>query len=210
MRRDLCPHPSGRRRQGHWEHPTAQYQKYVYLQINNPPGRLLTTRTDKDKWIDLERRRWASQFNIPVANKMPDGFPVATLAPQRFVAAVSLVAPEKIEDVIAALYHAFFVELRPISKPDDFMPIVEPVLGKETAAKALETSTGNGKKLLSANTEKVILDGAFGLPWFEAINGEGKKEFYWGFDHIGQVADHLGLEKPQPGSAGEGGWKAML
>jgi len=51
------------------------------------------------------------------------------------------------------------------------------------------------------------LDGADA---FTAINVEGKKEFYWGFDHIGQVAAHLGLEKPQPGSAGEGGWKVML
>ena len=47
-------------------------------------------------------------------------------------------APEKTADVIAALYHAFFVELKPISKADDFMPIVESVLGKETAAKTLE------------------------------------------------------------------------
>jgi len=45
---------------------------------------------------------------------------------------------------------------------------------------------------------------------FLATSAEGKKESYWGFDHIGQVAAHLGLERPQPGSAEEGGWKAML
>lgn len=28
----------------------------------------------------MEWRRWVSQFNIPMANKIPDGFPVATLA----------------------------------------------------------------------------------------------------------------------------------
>jgi hypothetical protein len=52
---------------------------------------------------------------------------------------VSLVASEKLEAVIAALYHAFMVERKPISSPGDFMPIVETVLGKETAAAVLET-----------------------------------------------------------------------
>ena len=52
---------------------------------------------------------------------------------------MSLVAPEKLGDVIAALYHAFFVDLKPISKPEDFLPIVETVLGKEMAGQALAT-----------------------------------------------------------------------
>ena len=43
-----------------------------------------------------------------------------------------------------------------------------------------------------------------------ATNSEGEKECYWGFDHIAQVADHLGLERPKPGSANEGGWRALL
>lgn len=51
---------------------------------------------------------------------------------------MSLVAPEKIGDVIAPLYHALFVENKQISTPGEFIPIVEPVLGKETAAQALE------------------------------------------------------------------------
>lgn len=51
---------------------------------------------------------------------------------------MSLVAPEKLEAVIAALYHAFMVERKQISRPGDFMPTVETVLGKETAAAVLE------------------------------------------------------------------------
>ena len=34
----------------------------------------------KDKWIELERKRWATLFSIPVADRAPDGFPVLTLA----------------------------------------------------------------------------------------------------------------------------------
>ena len=43
-----------------------------------------------------------------------------------------------------------------------------------------------------------------------ATNARGVKECFWGFDHIAQVADHLGLDRPVAGSPGEGGWKAML
>jgi hypothetical protein len=38
-----------------------------------------------------------------------------------------------------------------------------------------------------------------------ATNAEGKTEGYWGFDHLGQVVDHLDLKRPK-----DGGWKAML
>ena len=53
-------------------------------------------------------------------------------------------------------------------------------------------------------------EGAFGLPYFIAINGAGDKESFWGFDHLGMVVDHLGLEKPTAGSKDEGGWKNMM
>jgi 2-hydroxychromene-2-carboxylate isomerase len=62
-----------------------------------------------------------------------------------------------------------------------------------------------GKELLSKNTDKAFADGAFGLPWFVCTNREGKKEAFWGVDHMGQVTTFLELEKPKGG-----GWKAML
>ena len=46
------------------------------------------------------------------------------------------------------------------------------------------------------------------LIWI-ATNARGEREDFWGFDHIGQVIDHLGLER-QLGTRNEGGWKAML
>lgn len=36
-------------------------------------------------------------------------------------------------------------------------------------------------------------------------NSKGEKEGFWGFDHLGQVVEFLGLEKPK-----NGGWRAML
>jgi 2-hydroxychromene-2-carboxylate isomerase len=62
-----------------------------------------------------------------------------------------------------------------------------------------------GKKVLAENTDRAFADGAFGLPWFVCTNSKGEKESFWGVDHIGQVTEHLGLEKPKTG-----GWKAVL
>lgn len=78
------------------------------------------------------------------------------------------------------------------------------------ADERLQSTTDEVKKALSANTDQALEDGAFGLPWFVATNSKGETKGYWGFDHIGQLADHLGLEKPRPGSKSEGGWRAML
>ena len=41
-----------------------------------------------------------------------------------------------------------------------------------------------------------IDSGSPGLPWIKAVNAEGREEFFWGFDHLGQIGRFLGLEKP--------------
>ncbi len=66
-------------------------------------------------------------------------------------------------------------------------------------------SKKEGKDLLLKNSDMAFDDGAFGLPWFTCTTSEGKTEGFWGVDHIGQVADFLGLDKPKIG-----GWKALL
>lgn len=101
---------------------------------------------------------------------------------------------------------------------------------KEEAKKVVErTKSEEVKKLLSANTEKAFKDGAFGMPYFvgefsscpgcpmghfaiseegltsAATNENGETENFWGVDHMGQLCDHLGLEKPN----GKG-WRALL
>ena len=62
------------------------------------------------------------------------------------------------------------------------------------------------KKSLNENTEAALKDGAFGLPYFVATNAEGEREGFWGFDHLGQVIEHLGIERGDRGA----GWRAML
>jgi 2-hydroxychromene-2-carboxylate isomerase len=69
----------------------------------------------------------------------------------------------------------------------------------------MEMAGKEGKEVLAKNTDLAFADGAFGLPWIVATNSKGETEDFWGVDHLGQVVDHLGLEKPKTG-----GWKALL
>ena len=63
-----------------------------------------------------------------------------------------------------------------------------------------------GKQLLIENSNTAMEDGAFGLPWFVCTNATGQTEGFWGVDHLGQVTEFLGLEKPKNSV----GWKALL
>ena len=75
-------------------------------------------------------------------------------------------APEKLEETMAALYEHFFVFIKPIVNLDDFKPVLEVELGKELANIVTAQMGEKGKEILTQNTEQAIADGAFGLPYF--------------------------------------------
>jgi len=164
--------------------------------------------TNKDKWINLERQRWARLFSIPMADDTPDGFPPNTVNVQRALTALHMEQPDKVAPTLEALYHAFWVERQPMPKPEVAIPCFAKGMGcSESDAKALfeKGSKPDVKALLVKNTDVAFSTGAFGLPWFVATNSKGEEEGFWGFDHLGQVVEHLGLSRPS-----SGGWKAML
>ncbi|RMY22338.1 hypothetical protein D0865_16557, partial [Hortaea werneckii] len=174
-----------------------------------PTQKLTTlTLTDKGPYIFHQRERWATRFSIPFAPTSPEPFPQLTLQVQRTLCAIMLTQPASTLDAcFAALYHAFWVDLvSPINKPENFLPVLSKVLGGEGVAKEMfeKGNSAEAKKVLAGNTEQAFQEGAFGLPWFVATDAEGRKEGFWGFDHLGQVVDHLGLERV--GS----GYRAML
>ena len=75
--------------------------------------------------------RWAKYFSVPIIEGFPKGFPIRTLAVQRALCAVSQRTPEKLADVIGALFHAFWAEGNTtVGEPEGFAPILEGVLGK--------------------------------------------------------------------------------
>ena len=128
-----------------------------------------------------------------------------TLGAQRALCAVSLLHPNKLTECFEAIYQAVWVEGQTISKPDVFGAVLLRVLGEAKGKDVLAAAgKAESKKLLADNTDLAVKEGAFGLPWFVATNSKGETEGFWGFDHLGQVVDHLGLER-------EGkGFRAML
>ena len=73
-----------------------------------------------------------------------------------------------------------------------------------------QSETDEVRNLLFANTKSSLVDGAFGLPWFVATNSLGQSEGFFGFDHLAQVLDHLGLEVTDTIKNQEHGWGRTL
>lgn len=174
---------------------------------NTPPLNI----KNKAQWSARMRLRWARLFNVPMDEQMPEGFPQSSLLTQRALCAVNLKYPQKLEEVIATLFFCSFVERKAVHTSNDLLSVLATILGESEAGEILEKSNSDEiKKLLFANTSEALAEGSFGVPWYVAVNGEGQKEGFWGFDHLALVADHLGLQKPTPGTAREGGWRALL
>lgn len=164
--------------------------------------------TDKDKWIEKERQRWAKYFKLPISDTSPKPFPQPTINTGRALCAVSKFYPEKLPSAFEALYRAFWVEGKTINQPD----VISSALSShgDFAKGEVETVMGKVgdpevKKALGANSDQAMADGAFGLPWFVAENAKGEKEAFWGVDHLGQVVEFLGLDRGL-----EPGLRAML
>ncbi|ORX96067.1 2-hydroxychromene-2-carboxylate isomerase [Clohesyomyces aquaticus] len=169
---------------------------------NTPPLQI----KNKDKWINTERIRWAKLLKIPVSPTAPPGFPINTISIQRALTSLSLSHPQSLPSAISLFYQNFWVHYNTPTEPKNLLAILTTIVGAEEAKKVVEKSTGESvKKQLTENTDLAFKDGAFGLPWFVATNTKGETEAYWGVDHMGQLCDHLGLERP-----GGKGWRALL
>jgi len=181
---------------------------------------------NKGKWIDVERLRWARQFDIPMSKQFPKGFPKPTLHLQRFLAALELTTeteakptdqkqrPETLIKALDTLYAALWTEPNEADLPDPkvFGPILEKALGPDLVSECMtKMSTPAVKKHLSTNTDRALDEGAFGLPWFQCTNTSDAVEGFWGFDHLGQVVRFLGLEQPATTTGtGAGEVRALL
>ena len=137
----------------------------------------------------------------------PQPFPQSTLLTQRTLCAIQLHHPAQLTASFAALYQAFWVEGKsPIASAEVIRPVLAGVLGEEGAKGVLEAAGGKDVKAkLGSNSDEAMSEGAFGLPWFVCTNASGERATFWGVDHMGEVADFLGLERD-----GERGFRAML
>ena len=169
---------------------------------------------NKSTWINKERERWASQFSIPVRQKVPRTFPVSTVNAMRALVALQMdLGADRAEDVAkvvevlwAMLWNPDAVtvqELRDEGGKGDFdvksveqlKALMGTVVGGDVAERVMaRIGEKDVKDQLSENTKKAFEAGAFGLPWFHCVNSKGEEEGFWGFDHLGQVCRFLGLD----------------
>lgn len=124
--------------------------------------------TDKDKWINIERDRWAKYFHIPISPTPPPNFPISTLPIQRALAVLSVSHPQSLESAIDLLYHNTWVQWSEPTKAENLQALLSTLLGGEEAAREVleQAQTKEGKGVLAGNTQKAYEDGAFGLPYF--------------------------------------------
>lgn len=172
---------------------------------NTPPIAI----TNKKDWINLERQRWRKSLQIPMMDHVPNPFPQPTVTTQRTLCHIEeAYGQEKLSQALDALFRAFWVDGKtPIGKAEVIAEALEPVFGKAGVQKVMDGGKGDvAKARLKSNTERVVKEGAFGLPWFQATNEEGKTEGFWGVDHVGQMLEFLGMELPSEG----GRYRAML
>lgn len=144
--------------------------------------------------------RMAKEHNVPIATALAPNFPPNTIHVQRALALTADKHPDQLPVALDALCQLFWVDTAglkdsaDIDKPEIFGPILEKAVGKEAAEEIFGESEGeDAVKLLAANTDRAFSSGGFGLPWFECENGEGKKQGFWGVDHLDQVLGFLGL-----------------
>jgi len=95
--------------------------------------------TDKDKWINVERLRWARLFSIPMTEKMPDGFPPLTLTIMRALCALTVLnekdGQDKLVKALDELYWEYWVNHKKTNEKDILAEVLGKVLGSEETRK---------------------------------------------------------------------------
>lgn len=102
----------------------------------------LTETIDKDKWVNLERLRWASLFNIPMKLEMPPNFPPPTLTIMRCLCALTVLHPGKegqgiLIKCLDRLYKAYWVEHVKTYEKDVLSELMREILGEEEGGKGM-------------------------------------------------------------------------
>lgn len=163
LRHHLHP-PITRRSNESLQQYTSNQHKKSICPFSSPKSYSHIVIADKNEWINTERIRWARLFDIRMAEEKPEGFPVNTLSVsahrltpptglhsligervnidemkqvQRALCMITLLAPKFLPDILAALYHDFFVERKAIQKFENFLPILKRILGEEVAQEVL-------------------------------------------------------------------------
>ena len=146
-----------------------------------------------------------------MADEIPPGFPANTITIMRALTVITELYPQQLEPILAAIYETSFVKRELVHTVDAAKSILGEFLGMAEAEEVLvKAASPEVKQRLVQNTDEAIESGAFGLPWMRATDSRGVEAWFWGFDHLGQVCEYLGLGRPSSGGVSDVGWRAML
>jgi len=156
----------------------------VFKAIGTPQVPATTMSTSKARLNDLDMRRWADHFGVPLV--MPAGHPNRTVLALR----ATLAAGSDVSRASHALYRAYWVEGRDLSRPEVVRAALDGA-GLDGAALVARAEDQAIKDDLRARTDEAIARGIFGAPTFivtaEGVNGD----LFWGQDRLDFVEKAL-------------------
>jgi len=126
----------------------------------------------------------------------PDFFPILSILPQRCLCFIKSRHPrDKYEAAFISTFPPLWIAPHSdISKPANMATL----LSKNFTAEEVEeimtaASQPEWKAKLTANTQEVLDQGAFGAPWMMVTNSEGKREPFFGSDRFHFMWQFLGV-----------------
>ena len=140
----------------------------------------LTSYPRKGRYSAHDMARTARLFGVPF--RLPDPFPVGTVAGARAIYWLKRRDPDRARDFAKALYGAYFADGRNIGEPAVVLEVAAEQ-GLDVAALQAGLDDPTVKDELKQATSQAIEDrGAFGSP-FIIVDGEP----FWGADRLDQI-----------------------
>jgi 2-hydroxychromene-2-carboxylate isomerase len=99
---------------------------------------------DKDKWIVMERSRWAKVFSVPMLDDLPPSFPPLTLGIMRALCALQVADCHqgRFLSALDLLFHEYWVKGTPTHRPEVLGKLLQQLLGEDLADQGEHGSLG--------------------------------------------------------------------
>ncbi|KAF2430299.1 thioredoxin-like protein [Tothia fuscella] len=156
---------------------------------NTPPWK----NQNKAKYSTYDSKRAQKYFGVNF--ETPPFFPILSLLPQRAITFIKSSYPQsKFEDTFCDLWKAMWENHDDLSKPKKMIDLLSKRFEPDDVKKIMEgANKPEIKQELNEKTKQALDSGAFGCPWFEVTNTNGKKEPFFGSDRFHFMFDFLGL-----------------
>lgn len=161
---------------------------------NKPPA----TVANKAVYMMKDLDRAATHYQIPIrhlSNFVETAIIKGTLKTQRFVTAVSVLAPEKVETLSRVLFYRIWHKDLDATEPDSLREASKTAgISEAVINEALQRMNDPDiKGRLKATTQEALDLRAFGAPWIVTTNVEtGKQEQFFGSDRFPFLAEAIG------------------